>query len=72
VTAFREGESEEYNSEVDGDMSMEDNGVNYDILGVRDASSSAHKPLLNLVMRFEELPDDFEECLTFEQRRKTK
>jgi len=61
VTAFREGESEEYNSEVDGDLSFEDNGVNYDILGVRESTNKAHMPLLNLVKRFEELPEDFEE-----------
>ena len=34
---FREGESDEYNSEVDGEIEIEDhNGMNFDILGVRD------------------------------------
>jgi len=33
---FREGESEEYNSEVDGDISIEV-GINFDILGVRES-----------------------------------
>ncbi len=37
---FREGESDEYNSEVDGDeLDLEQPMVNYDILGVRDGSN---------------------------------
>lgn len=40
---FREGESEEYNSEVDGEeLNLDTPGVNYDILGVRDSKSEIH------------------------------
>lgn len=58
---FREGESEEYNSEVDGEDFDDENQVNYDILGVREGKNEVHAPLLSLIMRFEELPDDFNE-----------
>ena len=36
VDIFREGESEEYNSEVDGEVELDTDGVNYDILGIRE------------------------------------
>ena len=61
VEIFREGESEEYNSEVDGELELDTPGVNYDILGVREGSSQIHTPLLNLILRYEELPEDFED-----------
>ena len=67
VEIFREGESEEYNSEVDGELELENAGVNYDILGVRERSSQIHAPLLNLVLRYEELPEDFDDMLTFDE-----
>ena len=47
---FREGESEEYNSEVDGeDLNLDTPGCNYDILGVRDGKNEVHQPLVNLI-----------------------
>ena len=61
VEIFREGESEEYNSEVDGELELDTPGVNYDILGVREGSNQIHTPLLNLILRYEELPEDFED-----------
>ena len=68
---FREGESEEYNSEVDGeDLNLDTPGVNYDILGVRDSKSAIHQPLMKLILRFEELPEDFDEQLTYVNHRK--
>ena len=68
---FREGESEEYNSEVDGDLDLDDtNAINYDILGVREGKNELHLPLLKLILKFEELPEDFDEMLTYETRRK--
>ena len=66
VDIFREGESEEYNSEVDGEIELDTAGVNYDILGVRERGCPIHTPLLNLVLRYEELPEDFDEMLTFD------
>ena len=40
---FREGESEEYNSEVDGDLDLDDTpAINYDILGVREGKNELH------------------------------
>jgi hypothetical protein len=65
---FREGESEEYNSEVDGDISI-DVGINFDILGVRESQSKVHQPLLAFIMHHEELPDDFESLLTYKRHR---
>ena len=70
VDIFREGESEEYNSEVDGDISIEDAGINYDILDVKKGENKIHQPLLDLITRYEELPEDFENMLTFENKRK--
>ena len=68
---FREGESEEYNSEVDGEeLNLDTPGVNYDILGVRDSKSEIHNPLMKLIMKFEELPEDFEEQLSYNNHRK--
>ena len=71
VEVFREGESEEYNSEVDGEeINVDEFVVNYDILGVRDGECQAHQVVFNLVMKYEELPEDWEEQLTYENRRK--
>ena len=68
---FREGESEEYNSEVDGeDLDLDTQAINYDILGVREGSNELHQPLLKLIMRFEELPEDFDNMLTHDNHRK--
>ena len=68
---FREGESEEYNSEVDGeDLDLDTPGINYDILGVRESKNEIHQPLLSLIYKFEELPEDFEEQLTYDGHRK--
>ena len=72
VEIFREGESEEYNSEVDGEIELDTAGVNYDILGVRERTNSIHTPLLNLVLRYEELPEDFDEMLTFDNLHKAR
>ena len=66
---FREGESEEYNSEVDGEIEV-DTGINYDILGVREGTHKVHTPLLDLVLHYEELPDDFEDMLTYEKHKR--
>ena len=68
VEMFREGESEEYNSVVDGDISIEV-GINFDILGVRESQSKVHQPLLAFIMHHEELPEDFENLLTFKKHR---
>lgn len=67
---FREGESEEYNSEVDGELDFEDTGICYDIMNVKAGDNACHAPLLDLIARYEELPDDFEEALTYENKRK--
>ena len=72
VEIFREGESEEYNSEVDGEIELDTAGVNYDILGVRERGCQIHTPLLNLVLRYEELPEDFDEMLTFDNLHKAR
>lgn len=68
---FREGESDEYNSEVDGDDFEDDTAVNYDILGVRDKENRSHKSLVDLIVKYETLPEGWEEMLTFKNRRKT-
>ena len=68
---FREGESEEYNSEVDGeDLNIDADGINYDILGIREGSNEVHQPLLKLILKFEELPEDFDDVLTYDKHRK--
>lgn len=72
VEIFREGESEEYNSEVDGEIELDTAGVDYDILGVRERSNQVHTPLLNLILRYEELPEDFDEMLTFNNLHKAR
>jgi hypothetical protein len=47
VQAFREGESEEYNSEVDGDsIDLDIANVNYDILNIYDTESIYHYKIL--------------------------
>ena len=67
---FREGESEEYNSEVDGeDLDIDTNVINFDILGIRDGEHHLHAPILSLVMQFEELPEDYEDMMTFKSRK---
>ena len=44
VQAFREGESEEYNSEVDGDdLDIDTQEINYDILDIGDPKNNYHK-----------------------------
>lgn len=72
TTVFREGESEEYNSEVDGDNEVDLNTVNYDILTVRSSASKAHTPMLELVLKTvaADLPDDYEDLLSFKRHRK--
>jgi len=51
VDAFREGESDEYNSEVDGDdFNIEAPTINYDILDVRMGEKKIHQTLVKLVM----------------------
>ena len=70
VEVFREGESEEYNSEVDGEPSIDTPKVNYDILGARSGKNQVHKPLMDLILRYEELPEDFDDMLTYEGHRK--
>ena len=42
VEVFREGESDEYNSEVDGEVEIDENAINFDILSVRFSSSKVH------------------------------
>ena len=70
MEVFREGESEEYNSEVDGEQfELETPGINYDILSIRDRDNRIHQPLYDQVMKHEELPEDFENMLTFKTRR---
>ncbi len=67
---FREGESDEYNSEVDGDeIDLEQPMVNYDILGVRDGTNEIHSVLIKLVEEHEEVPEDLEDRLTYKRRR---
>lgn len=62
VDAFREGESDEYNSEVDGDdFNIEAPTINYDILDVRMGEKKIHKTLVKLVMQHEELPEDWQD-----------
>jgi len=39
-------------------------------MNVKAGDNVAHAPLLNLIERYEELPDDFEEALTYENKRK--
>ena len=47
IQAFREGESDEYNSEVDGDsIDIDTAEVNYDILEVHDTKTVYHKQTL--------------------------
>ena len=70
VEVFREGESDEYNSEVDGEPSIDTPKVNYDILGCRRGTNLVHKPLVDLILNFEELPEDFDSMLTYENHRK--
>lgn len=51
MDAFREGESDEYNSEVDGDdFNIEAPLINYDILDVRKGEKKIHQNLVKLVM----------------------
>ena len=57
---FREGESEEYNSEVDGEIEIEaESGMNFDILGVREGDHRAHKAVVDSIFHFEDLPEDY-------------
>lgn len=75
VQTFREGESDEYNSEVDGEPSFDAPQVNYDILGIRDGKvadkpNELHTLILDLVLKFEELPEDVDDMITFEKHRK--
>jgi hypothetical protein len=65
LTVFREGESDEYNSEVDG-LELDVPELTYDIEGISHSSSAYHQPLLELVVKFGELPEDFENLLTFD------
>ena len=67
---FREGESDEYNSEVDGEPSIDTPEVNYDLLGMLDKEHELHEHTLNLVMMHEELPDDWENELSWQKRKK--
>ena len=67
---FREGESDEYNSEVDGDdLDLEPPQINYDILGVRDGKDNTHSILLELIDKHEEVPEDLEDRLTYKKRK---
>jgi hypothetical protein len=38
-------------------------------LAVRESQSNVHQPLLALVLRYEEMPEDFESLLTFKKHR---
>ena len=67
---FREGESDEYNSEVDGEPSLDTPEVNYDLLGMLDKEHELHEHTLGLVMMHEELPDDWENQLSWQKRKK--
>ena len=59
---FREGESDEYNSEVDGqEMDFDTPELNFDITGIRSSKIDYHKQLLGLATKFGNLPEDFEE-----------
>lgn len=59
---FREGESDEYNSEVDGEPSLDgEPEINYDLLDITGQDHPLHNDLLNLVKNHEELPDDWED-----------
>mmetsp|Transcript_8654 Transcript_8654/g.10680 ORF Transcript_8654/g.10680 Transcript_8654/m.10680 type:complete len:153 (+) Transcript_8654:1570-2028(+) len=63
---FREGESDEYNSEVDGEPSIDMPEINYDLMGVLDKENDLHESMLKLVEQHEELPEGWEEQLTFQ------
>ena len=65
VAAFREGESDEYNSEVDGEPSIEMPAINYDLLDVKSSKHHIHDDLINLVKGNQELPEDWEDMLTY-------
>ena len=68
---FREGESDEYNSEVDGDaVDIDAPEINFDILEINKSSNPYHKTLVNLVMKSCDLPEDFENLMTFDNHRK--
>ena len=67
---FREGESDEYNSEVDGEDFDDENAINYDILGVREGEHRSHNALVDLIIRYETLPEGWADMLTFKHRKK--
>lgn len=74
MTQFREGESEEYNSEVDGhsesSLDFDTPELNFDILNVREGKNVLHKPLLALVLKYGGLDADFDDKITFSKHLK--
>ena len=62
MTEFREGESEEYNSEVDGksvSFDFDTPQLNFDILDIREGKNALHTPLINLVLKYGDLDEDY-------------
>jgi phosphoribosylaminoimidazole-succinocarboxamide synthase len=48
---FKEGESEDYNSELEESVDSEDQ-INFDLIEVKKEDSAFHKPLLKMISKF--------------------
>ena len=61
---FREGESEDYDSEDADDIDFDTPVVNFDIVGVKDEAHAFHKTVMNLVAKHTEDFEELNESLT--------
>ena len=69
--AFREGESDEYDSEAD-DIDVDMDALDYDLLRIREGHGEYHAELLALVMKFGGIEEEVMDSLTFKKAIRSK
>ena len=63
---FREGESDEYDSEAE-DIDINLDQLDFDLLKVKEGQSPYHQGLVQLITKFGEIPAEITDNLTFKQ-----